>query len=69
MERTPVTSKTIRSIGYDPNSATLEVEFNSGAIYQYANIPQGEFDGLMGADSQGTYLNTRIKGRYSYVKL
>jgi hypothetical protein len=69
MERTPVTSRNLRSVGYDQNSQTLEVEFNSGSVYQYAGVPQGEYDGLMNAESKGTYLNARIKGRYSYVKL
>jgi effector-binding domain-containing protein len=69
MERTPVTSTNVRSVGYDSNSQTLEVEFNSGTVYQYAGVPEGEHDGLMRAQSKGTYLNTRIKGRYPYVRL
>jgi len=69
MERTPVTSTNIQSIGYDSNSQTLEVEFNSGTVYQYAGVPQDEYDGLMTAGSKGTYLNARIKGRYPYARL
>ena len=69
MERIPVTSKNLRSIGYDPNSQTLEVEFNAGTIYQYVDVPPDEYEGLMNADSKGTYLNANIKGRYSYTKL
>ena len=69
MERIPVTSKNLRSIGYDPDSQTLEVEFNAGTVYQYADVPSGEYEGLMSADSKGTYLNMSIKGRYSYTKL
>lgn len=69
MERTPVTSSNIRSIGYDSDSLTLEVEFNYGSVYQYAGVPLGEHEGLMNADSKGKYLNANIKGRYSFVKL
>ena len=69
MERTPVTSTNIQSIGYDLSSQTLEVEFNSGAVYQYTNVPPGEYEGLMGAGSKGSYLNMNIKGRYSCTKL
>lgn len=69
MDRTAVTSSNIRSIGYDPASSTLEVEFNNGAVYQYAGVPQAEYDGLMRASSHGTYLNANIKPRYSYTKL
>lgn len=69
MERTPVTSSNIRAIGYDSDSQTLEVEFNHGAVYQYAGVPQDEHDGMMNADSKGKYLNANIKGHYSYMQL
>ncbi len=69
MERTPVSSTNIRAIGYDPNSQILEVEFNSGLVYQYMDVPQGVYEAMMAADSKGTYLNSNIKGRYSYTKL
>jgi hypothetical protein len=69
MERSPVISSVIRAIGYDSDSQTLEVEFNYGAVYQYSSVPQGEHEGMMNADSKGTYFNANIKGRYSFVKL
>jgi hypothetical protein len=69
MERTPITSTNIRAAGYDEDSQTLEVEFNSGLVYQYAGVPASEYEGLMNADSKGKYLNANIKNRYSYVRL
>lgn len=69
MERTTVISTNIRTIGYDPDSQTLEVEFNYGSVYQYAGVPQGEYEGMMNADSKGKYLNANIKGHYPFVKL
>lgn len=35
MERQAVTSGTIASVGYDEATATLEIEFVKGTIYQY----------------------------------
>lgn len=69
MERTAVSSSNIRAIGYDSGSSTLEIEFNNGCVYQYAGVPQGEFDALMSAASHGTYFSANIKNRYSFVKL
>jgi hypothetical protein len=69
MERTAVSSSNIVSIGYDPDSSTLEIEFKGGSVYQYAGVPQAEFDGLMGASSHGIYFNANIKDRYSCFKL
>ena len=70
MERQYVSSSHIVSIGYEPTSMVLEVEFNTGAIYQYYDIPQSIYDGLMAADSHGTYLAAYVKkGGYRYAQV
>jgi len=69
MDRTPVSSSNIVSIGYDPDTSTLEVEFKGGAVYHYFNVPENIHVGLMAAASHGTYLNKYVKGTYKYSKL
>jgi KTSC domain len=69
MERTPVNSSNIVAIGYDADSQTLEVEYTSGAVYQYSSVPAGEHEGFMNADSKGKYYHANIKNRYQFVKL
>ena len=68
MHRTPVTSKNICSIGYDPASAILEVEFNTGTVYQYFDVPEHVHQGLMNASSHGQFLNDNIKYHYRYQR-
>ena len=68
MQRTPVTSSNIRSIGYDVHSAVLEVEFLSGDIYQYFDIPEHLYREFMGASSRGRFLKDYIKYSYRYQK-
>ena len=43
MEREPVVSSNVISVGYDDASETLEVEFKNG-VYQYYNVPRPIFD-------------------------
>lgn len=69
MERTPVSSSNISAIGYDADNLVLEVEFNNGAVYSYSDVPSGEYEGFMNADSKGTYLHASIKNRYSFTRL
>ena len=69
MERYSVASSNISSIGYDADTDTLEVEFLSGAIYQYYNVPQNMYDQLMQAGSKGRFLNTYIKNAYPYSRV
>ena len=68
MERTPVESKNIASIGYNPEESRLEIEFTSGAVYQYLNVPKGAFQGIMKSPSKGHYFHKNIK-QYTFVKI
>jgi len=69
MNRQPVTSSNIASIGYDADSQTLEIEFLNGGVYQYFDVPQYVYEELMNADSHGQYLAQNIKGVYRYSKV
>lgn len=70
MERQYVTSSNILSIGYAPDNMILEVEFTTGAVYQYYDVPQSIYDGLMAADSHGTFLSAYVKkGGYRYAQV
>lgn len=68
MDREEVSSSNIASIGYDPESETLEVEFlKTGRVYQYLNVPGFMHERLMQAGSVGIFFNTEIKDAYSCV--
>ncbi|MFH1477361.1 MAG: KTSC domain-containing protein [Verrucomicrobiota bacterium] len=69
MERQRVSSSNLRSVGYDAASSTLEVEFNSGGVYQYFNVPEAAYSALMRASSKGSYVNDNIKDRYRCRKV
>lgn len=69
MNRQPVTSSNIASIGYDVVSQTLEIEFLNGGVYQYFDVPQHVHQELMKASSHGQYLAQNIKGTYRFSKV
>jgi uncharacterized protein len=69
MDRESVESSTILSIGYDPNSEILEVEFKNGGTYQYFNVPTIVYDGLMESSSKGQFLHFNIKNSFPYSRV
>lgn len=69
MNRQPVSSSTIRSVGYDSESKTLEIEFENGGIYQYFGVPQDVYQRFMSASSKGKFHHAHIKDRYRYSKV
>ena len=69
MDRIQVESSSIASAGYSPEASTLEIEFRNGRLYQYFAVPKDVFDGLLVAESKGTFLNHYIRGRFAYRKI
>lgn len=52
--RTTVTSSNLKSIGYDPGRMLLHVEFASGAVHEYANVPMQTHAALMASGEGGS---------------
>ncbi len=69
MERVPVKSSNIRSVGYEAETRTLEVEFNDNSVFHYFNLSPLMHASLMQADSKGSYLSERVKNRYRCKKI
>ena len=70
MQREPIDSSVIASMGYVAARRILEIEFHSGDIYRYFDIPEEEYAAFRSADSKGTYLNQVFKPRgYRYLRI
>ncbi|MDL0126658.1 KTSC domain-containing protein [Halobacterium salinarum] len=68
MDRESVSSSLLDSVGYDPDEQVLEVELQDGSVYQYIDVPEETYRGLMDADSLGRYFNAHIRG-HSYHRI
>lgn len=69
MNKRVVSSSTIISIGYDRTTETLEIEFGSGRVYQYYDVPRNLHQEIMQVPSKGQFFNTRIKDRYAFSRV
>jgi len=69
MQLTTVESSMIYAVGYDPETRTLEVAFNSGEKYQYYDVPPEEYEGLMAAESKGSYMRSNIIDGYDWAPI
>jgi KTSC domain len=69
VERHSVSSSTLRAVGYDRKTLTLEVEFLNGNIYQYFDVPEVVHEEFIRAASHGQFLSQQIKGHFRYAKL
>lgn len=62
MRREPVSSEALSSVGWD--DGTLEIEFTSGEVYRYRDVPDLVYRQLLRAESKGTFFQERIRDRY-----
>ena len=59
----------MKSVGYAARERILEIEFDSGAIYQYLDVPAKIHASLMRAESKGRYFNDEIREIYPYEQV
>jgi hypothetical protein len=69
MNRDPVASTNLTSVGYNEAAQTLEVEFSNGSVYQYYNVGSDLYDQFMISPSKGQFLNIYIKNSYPYSRI
>lgn len=69
MNRTPVSSSQLKSVGHDPATNKMHVEFKNGSVYEYDNVSAAEHQALAGAPSVGEHFNKHVKFGFSYKKL
>jgi len=65
----PVDSTLLASVSYDVGESILQLEFCDGAIYRYFAVPAATHNGLLAADSKGTYFNHKIRNCFRYVRI
>jgi hypothetical protein len=68
IERQPVVSSDIASVGYDPAAQTLEIEFKATGIYRYFSVPAEVAEQLRTTPSPGKFFLQHIKGKYAWEK-
>jgi hypothetical protein len=66
MERVPLESRAVISAGYDAEACVLELEFSSGRVYRFSNVPAGVYDWLLRVPNKGVYVARSITSRYAY---
>jgi len=69
MDRVQVVSTSLVGVGYDEQTATLEVEFISGNVFQYG-VPAEVHADLMAASSIGGFFNSSIRNAgYQFARM
>ena len=68
MNRTAVKSSHLATIGHDPLTNTLEIEFANGSVYSYPNVSASTHQQIIQSPSPGSTFNRYIKSRNATAK-
>lgn len=64
-----IKSSNIKSALYNTEAKSLTVVFNNDSIYEYVDVSWELFTKFRMSDSQGAFLNAKIKNTHAYKKV
>jgi hypothetical protein len=63
IDMVPVQSAAISSVGHDPSTNTIHVEFHSGGTHSFGPFTKQEFERFRDADSIGKHFHANIRAQ------
>jgi hypothetical protein len=64
VEKKPVKSRILRSVGYDASTKILEIQFCSGLVFQYSGVPAKVYTDLMRSSEIGKFFTDKIRTQF-----
>lgn len=64
-----VNSSNLNSVDYNSINRTLTIKFNDLRVYEYYDVPQYIFEGLINAPSKGKFHHRYIKNSFAYNRI
>jgi hypothetical protein len=69
MDWVSVESSALAAAAYVRRAQLLYLEFRSGAIYRYFDIPFVLYDEFLAADSKGRFFSRHIRDRFAFEQV
>ncbi|MFD1416272.1 KTSC domain-containing protein [Oceanobacillus jeddahense] len=68
MNMIPVSSSDLQAVGYDSLTRRLVIQFTE-RTYEYSDVPESIYKGLMNSSSKGKYHHEYIKNSYPNLRI
>jgi hypothetical protein len=69
IQRDPVQSSALATVGYSKRLHALEIEFRDGLAYRYLGVSPEIYQDFTEANSKARYYNQHIRGRYRCLRV
>lgn len=64
-----VESSNITSVGYDVATEEMRIQFASGGLYTYPDVPMEVAEDFVGAESVGKFFFSNIRSQYEGTRV
>ena len=64
----PVQSSSLKSVGYDGKTKSMEILLRDGGLYEHFEVPEHVYAALIAAVSKGSYYENYVKRNYARVR-
>jgi hypothetical protein len=64
VDRQPVKSVILRSVGYDESRKVMEIEFQNNQVYQFSGVPPKVYTGLIHSEEMGKYFSEKVRPKF-----
>lgn len=62
-------SSVVRYFCYDAERRRLQIQYVSGNVYEYFDVPERVYEEMKNSGSKGAFLNKEIKGKYEFSRV
>ena len=62
-------SSVVRHFYYDAERRCLQIQYVSGNVYEYFDVPEKVYEEMKKSGSKGAFLNKEIKGKYAFSRV
>ena len=61
MQRRPVRSTSVKAVGYDADTQTLEIEYRHGGLVRYTGVPTPIYEALLQVPGKALFIEQVIE--------
>ena len=70
MLRRPVRSTSLKAVGYEPATRTLEIEHRGGSLVRYTGVPEAVYEALLAVSGKALFVEQVVeRGGYGREQL
>ncbi len=67
MQRRPIRSTSLKAVGYDADTQTLEIEYRHGGLVRYTGVPDDTYQALLVVPGKALFVE-QVLERGSYER-